>query len=185
MNEAQISEAVKAAPKGANIHICWERPAKMRAKFKSEDFTILKRVNMTLRLCEYDAMQIVKKGRADGSKPAQNAGMKGKVWVTYPWIKRSLKTGKLLLSVKLGMMMGKPITDSKKDWIMRVPGAGDKVIKSIDDWAFMMLAEETKKAERPMPETFDITAENVTAIHKVGVAEAIALVDTVVGEPLG
>ena len=176
MNEAQISEAIKAAPKGANIHICWERPAKMRAKFKSEDFTIIKRVDMTLRLCEYDAMQIVKKGRADGSKPAVNAGMKGKVWVTYPWLKRSLKTGKLLLSVKLGMAWGKPITNSKKDWIMRVDGV-DKVIENIDEWAFMMLADETKKSEKPMPETFDITAENITSIHEIGVTEAQTLVD--------
>ena len=170
MNDSQITAAVKVAPKGANIHICWERPAKMKKKFQSEDFTILKRVDMTLRLCAYDKMQAVQKGRADGSKPAVNAGMPGKVWVTFPWLKRAIKSQKMLLSVKLGMMMGKPFTNTVSDWIMRVDGLEDKVITNIDDWAFMMLGSETKKSEGVMPETFDLTAENVTSITGVDVA---------------
>lgn len=158
MNDVQLVEAIAAAPIAANIFITWERPAKMRAKYKGMPMT--KRTTMLLRLgVDYDKMQDVQEARADGSLPATNQGMKGKEWVTFPYLKRSLKTGKTLLSVKKASTCFKAKTDTV--YLLD----GQEVNK--DDYAHAMLGYEFKKGE--VPNTFDLTGENVTRIHNYNI----------------
>jgi hypothetical protein len=48
---------------------------------------------------EYDVKKAVKEARANGELPAENQGRKGKEWVEYPFVLRSLKTDKCAIVV--------------------------------------------------------------------------------------
>jgi hypothetical protein len=156
MNDQQLTEAIASVKKGANVYITWERPAKVRKAFT--DMGLTKRVTMLLRLgVDYDKMQEVKTGREDGSRPATNQGMPGKEWIVFPFTKRSLKTGKTLLSVKKASFEGITQTTWRKN--------GHTIV--LENFAHAMLASELKKGD--LPPTFDLTAENVLCIHKYNI----------------
>jgi hypothetical protein len=162
MNDAQLLAAAKSAPKGANVYVVWERQARLRAAYKG--FPLFKRTKMLLRLgVDYDHMDEVIEGRKNGNLPAENAGMPGKEWVEFPIVKRSMKTGKLLLSVKLAQVFGRKVTAAETTWFVREAGI-ETVVKKADH-ADKMLADEFKKSE--IPRTFDLTGENVLSINGV------------------
>ena len=84
-------------PKGAFVSLQTRRPCEMRAAFRSTP--IFKVASMTVRLgVEYDNQSGVQDRRESGELPAENQGLVGKEWLVYPYIKRSLKSGKLLLA---------------------------------------------------------------------------------------
>jgi len=160
MNEQAIKNAIATCPKGANVYVAWERPVKLRVAYKG--LPLFKRTKMLLRLgVPYDSMEEVEQGRADGTLPAENQGLKGKEWVNFPTLKRSLKTGKLLLSVKIAKVFGKAVTKAETIFVMREAGIETVVEKA--DYVHAMLASETSK--RDMPKTFDLTADTVLSIH--------------------
>jgi hypothetical protein len=162
MQNPQIIAAISKVPKGANVYVVWERPAKLRAKFKG--LPLFKKTTMLLRLgVPYDRIQTVKNGRQDGTLPAVNQGLKGKVWYSFPTLKKSLKTGKLLLSVQLAQVFGNESHAATSEWIVRSDGKETTVEK--DDYAHMLLGSETHSGD--MPQTFDLTAENVLSINGV------------------
>jgi len=161
MTDQEIKQAIATCPKGANVYVAWERPVKLRKAFKG--LPLFKRTTMLLRLgVEYDHMDEVEQGRADGSLPAENAGQLGKEWVQYPTLKRSLKSGKLLLSVKLAKVFGKAVKAAETTYIVREAGIETEVKKA--DYEHMMLASEFNSGE--MPPTFDLTVENVLRVHE-------------------
>lgn len=168
MTDEQLIAAIKAAPKAANLYIEWERPAKLRAAYSG--FPLYKHTRMMLRIgVEYDNMISVQQGRVNGDLPAENAGLVGKEWVLYPYLKRSMKTGKLLLSVKLAVLFGKRVTKAETRWIVREAGIEKEVKK--EDMEHMLLASETRLKE-DIPITFDLTGQDVLAIHNASVEEA-------------
>jgi hypothetical protein len=176
MNDRQLKAAIANAPKGANVYVSWTRKAKLRAAYKG--FPMFKRTTMLLRLgVDYDKMETVQQGRENGDLPATNQGLKGKKWIDFPVLKESLKTGKLLLSVKVAQVFGKP-AKAKSEWFVSEAGIETPVKKA--DHADKLLASELKKSE--VPPTFDLTGENVTAIHGVDAAKADLLADETEGE---
>jgi hypothetical protein len=173
MTEAEIRAAIEATPKGSNVYVVWERRLDLKKAYKG--FPLFKRTKMLLRLgVDYDEMDDVKKARENGDLPAENAGMRGKEWVDFPTLKRSLKTGNLLLSVKLAKVYGKTVKKAETVYIVREAGK-ETVCKSeegIAKYGHMMYAK--RKGE--MPNTFDLKIEDVISIHEHhGVEEAEAV----------
>lgn len=100
MEKEQVMQAIAETPKGANIILAWERPAHVK---KNVLDNIRKAVVAVGRIgVEYDHLKAVQEKRENGELPAENAGLKGMEWVQYPFILRSLKTGKLLLRLAKG-----------------------------------------------------------------------------------
>ena len=76
---------VKAAivpHKGANLSATWVRPLKTRKGVTSE---VVKLTCAVIRGgIDYDNMKAVQEGRADGTLPAENAGLPWGEWVQFP-----------------------------------------------------------------------------------------------------
>jgi len=86
MNMNQVNEIIEGAPKGANIVCEWKRPCKIYKRGEQAD--IEKHVRTVGRVgIDYDEMQEVKQGRAEGSLPAENAGLPAwQKWVVFPFL---------------------------------------------------------------------------------------------------
>lgn len=94
-------EEIKKVQAGTFHTISWQRPMKTRAAYKNANL-VKRSTGNSLRIgCNYDNLASTKEGRADGSKPSENAGLSGKEWVKPNVLLRSLKTGKELLRVSL------------------------------------------------------------------------------------
>jgi hypothetical protein len=82
---------------GNFVGLLWHRPMKT---YKGTAAVVTKTVRTTVRVgLEYDNREVVKEARADGTLPAENAGLNGMEWVQYPVVLRSLKTGKAMIRV--------------------------------------------------------------------------------------
>jgi len=70
--------------KGSFAGVCWSRPMKTRAGVTAE---VTKSVRTTVQVgVSYDNRECVKDARADGSAPAENAGLPWGEWVQYPYV---------------------------------------------------------------------------------------------------
>jgi hypothetical protein len=153
MTLEQLRAVISAVPKGANIVVEWERPVKLRKAYATMPMT--KHSKMLCRIgVDYDHKQPTKDGRADGSLPAENAGLNGMTWVDFPTILQSNKTGKYYLRLEAGTFGNvKTETEFRLD--------GQPVEKA--DWAHTMLASESTPSKRFG--TFNIGAETILRIH--------------------
>jgi hypothetical protein len=87
--------------KGQIHTIVGERPCGIRKKYikeTGEEPVVMKRSTFQIRAgIKYDNQKKVKEKREDGRLPAENAGLRGMEWVDgyYPWLVKSIKSGKL------------------------------------------------------------------------------------------
>ena len=155
MTENEIRHAIATTPKGANVWVVWERPCYLRAGFSTMPLT--KRTRMLCRLgINYDEKEQTKLGRANGTLPAQNAGMRGKEWDTFPFIVRYIKTGKLGLRLESGTF---PNAKTSKKYLLD----GQEV--NIEDYRQFCTAKEFPP-ERDGQLTFDVRIEAIESIHQ-------------------
>ena len=79
--------------KGQFVGLSWKRDLKT---YKGSTALVTKSVRAVLQVgADYDNRAVVEAARESGELPAENAGLKGKEWVQFPTILRSVKTGKL------------------------------------------------------------------------------------------
>jgi len=154
MTNDQIKTAIAACPKGANIIVEWERPVKLRAAYKGMPLT--KHSKMLCRVgVAYDNKAATQVGRASGDLPAENAGLRGFEWESYPTLLRAVKTGLLYIRLEAGTF--KNVKTETKFLL-----DGQEVAKA--DYAHAMLASETKSSE--FKGTFNCKVESILRIHE-------------------
>ncbi len=91
-----VINAIKAH-RGQFHSILTRRPCEMRAAHRGTP--LFKVSYLTVKLgCEYDNQAKVQEKRENGELPTENRGLVGKEFVLYPFIKRSIKSGKLMLA---------------------------------------------------------------------------------------
>ena len=78
----------------------WSRPCKT---LKSCNHEIVKRtIASNIRIgANYENLQTTKDGRADGTLPSENQGLRGLEWVSFPVLLRSPKTDKQYIRFEL------------------------------------------------------------------------------------
>jgi hypothetical protein len=154
MTETEIRQAIKDAPKGANVFVSWERNCKLRAAFRGLPLT--KHTRMLCRIAvRYDTKEQTKVGRADGTLPAENAGMRGKEWIDYPTLIRYIKSQKIGLRLESGTFKVKAVRTYKLD--------GQPV--AFEDYKHAMLASEYPKPKEGQL-TFDVSIDAIISVHK-------------------
>lgn len=113
---------------------------------------IVKRsVHNSIWAVEYDNKKAVKEARANGDAPAENQGLKGKEWVAYPFVKRSLVTGNLMISV-YPAKNGTRTTYTENGQDIGYDGYVQATIPSLHT------------RERSKLDTFDLTLESIESI---------------------
>ena len=84
MNHNQVMQAISETPKGANIIVSWERPAKTKKSFQG---IVNKQVRMVGRIgVQYDNLKAVKEKRESGELPAENQGLAWGQFLVYPYL---------------------------------------------------------------------------------------------------
>lgn len=155
MTDEQIKQVIKETPKGANIWVEWERSVKFKKAYDGLPMT--KRTRMLCRIgINYDNKAEVKDGRANGELPAQNAGLRGFEWDTFPTLLKATKTGLLYIRLESGTFCAPTTTEFRL-------ATGEVVVKA--DYEHAMLASE----KRPAKEgdlTFNCKAETILRIHR-------------------
>lgn len=138
------------AKRGAFRSVLWERNLKTR---KNVNDVIIKRTYGTaLRFgVEYDKMASTKKGRKDGTLPAENQGLRGRVWLVPNLSMRSLKTGNTLVRLSLAQN-----STFRTEYFKN----GVKVEKS----EIEPLVLKSEVASHEMPNVFDLNVENILCI---------------------
>jgi hypothetical protein len=116
--------------------------------FKDSTFTVRLGVN-------YDNITNVQVQRQEGQLPAENQGLKGRVWIEFPYVMQSLKTGSYLMrcTAVTGNANCIPKTVYRRD--------GQEIAKEVAQAACQ--ACEFSDGERP--EVFDITIDNVVEVN--------------------
>lgn len=151
MDLAKVKSAIQNTQPGANIVLEFERDAET---YKTCQDVIRKRTRMVGRIgVGYDHKASTVQGRADGSLPPVNAGLKGRTWLEYPYLLLS-STGKTLLRLNTGT---NPKVARRVRWFrngVEVPFAS----VSAD-------LQANEKRERPEITTFDTNVVNILRIH--------------------
>lgn len=136
--------------RGAFRSILWERPLKTRKNVK--DVIVKRTYGTALRFgVAYDNLASTKQGRADGTLPAQNAGLIGREWIVPNLTLRSLKTGKTMLRVSLAKS-SKFVTEYYLN--------GRKVDKA----KIEPLVLKSEIRSHDMPEVFDVCTDDILSI---------------------
>lgn len=136
--------------RGAFRSILWERPLKTRKNVK--DVIVKRTYGTALRFgVAYDNLTSTKQGRADGTLPAQNAGLIGLAWIIPNLTLRSLKTGDTFVRVSLA----RNSTFSTEYFLN-----GRKVTKE----EIEPLVLRSELGRHKMPEVFNLKTENILAI---------------------
>jgi hypothetical protein len=165
MNEAQLRTAIGACPKGANIYVEWERPVKLRAAYKTMPMT--KFTRMLCRLgCDYDKIKETQDKRESGELPAQNAGLRGMEWDTFPTILKNAKE-ELYLRLESGTF------NVKAEREYRLDGQ----VVQFEDHKHQMLSSEYPK-EKNGHLTFNVKGAHIKSIHNYEMAPAVAVEET-------
>jgi hypothetical protein len=158
MTEAELRAAIGACPKGANVYVEWERPVKLRTAYKGMPMT--KFTRMLCRLgCDYDKIKETQDKRESGELPAQNAGLRGMEWDTFPTILKSIKTGALYLRLESGTF------NVKAEREYRLDGQ----VVEFEAHKHQMLASEYPKPKDGHL-TFNVNASQIKTIHNYEVA---------------
>lgn len=130
--------------------ILWERPLKTRKNVK--DVIVKRTYGTSLRFgVEYDKMASTQKGRDDGTLPAENQGLRGRIWLVPNLTMRSLKTGNTLVRLSLAQN-----STFRTEYFKN----GVKVEKS----EIEPLVLKSEVASHEMPNVFDLNVENILCI---------------------
>ena len=144
-------EKLIAANGGTFISAVWQRDCKTR---KGCDARIEKRVaahSLTFGVA-YDNRAVVQTARASGELPAENQGLKGFEWETFPRILRAVKTGKLYARLNV-------TSASRFSTVFLLNG--ERVDKATV--APLLLASETASGERPT--VLNVGIDNLLAVR--------------------
>ena len=166
MTEAEIIEALNACPKGANVKLAFERPAKLRAAYKG--MPLFKRSLMTIRVgVPHDKRKDVVEARANGDLPAENAGLLGVNWIMAPFLLRADKTGKVQLRVEPSINAKE---HPKSEYFIREAGIETPINK--DEYKHIMLGSEYTISKREG--CFNLGIEGISRLHDYYAAEVEA-----------
>lgn len=137
--------------RGAFRSCVWERP--LRTRKAAGDVIVTKRTygsGLRFGVC-YDNMTSTKKGREDGTLPAENAGLKGREWIIPNLTLRSLRTGNTLVRMSLAQTSA-----FQTEYFIN----GRKATKA--EVEPLVLKSEVSSHE--MPEVFDLNTDSIIAI---------------------
>ena len=102
----------------------------------------------------YDNRQAVIEARANGDLPSENQGLKGKEWIQYPILLKSLANGKELIRVNV-------LNNSKfeSQWLLN----GEPIeYEKIEQYLY---SGEKKKPSSEQRIVFDIAVDNVVELN--------------------
>lgn len=102
----------------------------------------------------YDNRQVVIEARANGTLPSENQGLKGKEWVQYPILLRSLYNGKELIRVNV-------LSNSKFESQYLLNGQ-PIAYEQIEQYLY---SSEKKKSNNEPLTVFDITVDNIIELN--------------------
>jgi hypothetical protein len=137
--------------KGANLKATWVRPMKVR---KGVEAVIEKKTSAIIRTgVDYDNIQTVKEGRADGTLPEKNEGLPWGQWATFPYHITHKDTDYLRLYPASGLEF-KP----EVHYILNGQEVGKEIVEPL------CLASEFKVNEEK-PTCFTIKAETLVSIR--------------------
>lgn len=138
------------AKRGAFRSVLWERNLKTRKNVK--DVITKRTYGTSLRFgVEYDKMASTQKGREDGILPAENQGLRGRVWLVPNLTMRSLKTGNAL--VRLSLAQNSTFrTEYFKNGV------------KVDKAEIEPLVLKSEVASHEMPNVFDLCIDNILCI---------------------
>jgi hypothetical protein len=116
---------------------------------------ILKDSRFTVRIgVNYDNQAAVKEKRESGELPAENAGLIGREWIVFPYIMRSVKSGKYLVRCS-------PVHNDACKRSVEFTRNGKTITKAeaeVDAYA-------SEFYERDEVDAFDITVDNIVEIN--------------------
>jgi hypothetical protein len=114
---------------------------------------IVKESRFTVRIgVNYDNIAKVQENRENGTLPAENAGLIGREWIVFPYILRTLKSGKYLVRCT-------PVHNAPRSVEFSCNG------KTITREEAAKTAYASEFAEREPTEAFDITVDNIVEIN--------------------
>ena len=102
----------------------------------------------------YDNRQAVIEARANGDLPSENQGLKGKEWIQYPILLKSLANGKELIRVNV-------LNNSKFESQYLLNGEPIEYEK-IEQ--YLQASDKKKSSDKPLV-VFDITVDNVIELN--------------------
>jgi len=146
-------EELMAQSKGRVVTITAVRPLRRKElSAGNKERVIIKRtVHNSIWAIERDNKRAVIEARANGDAPAENQGLKGKVWVAYPFVKRSLRTNLLALAV-YPAKNGSRSTFTENGEDIGYQGYVDATVPSLHN------------RERSALDTYDLTLESIETI---------------------
>jgi hypothetical protein len=154
---AQITQALPGrvmkllSLKGQFASITFERSLKV----KKGVAPVTKRTQMVVRLgVEYDNQQIVQDKREEGALPSENQGLNGVEWIAYPYLLRSLKTGKFQVRVA-------PNRNAEQKPKVAFIRNGEEITR--EQAAEGAYASEF--AEREAADAFNLTVDNIKMVN--------------------
>lgn len=149
-----LSVLRRCAGQAATIHA--QRPIRTDELSSGNKHRNIVKVSVhNVRVVERDKTKAVIEARANGTSPATNQGLKGKVWVEYPFVKRSLVTDKLMIQVI-------PMKNGTKSTFME---DGEEISREEYENATV---PSSRKRYGNQPPTFDLTLDSITSIRMGG-----------------
>lgn len=119
---------------------------------------IWKETTHRVRLCvERDNKKVVIEARANGDAPATNQGLKGKEWVVYPVMKKSLRTQKHMFPVNTD-------TNRQSKTTSRFFENGEEITRE----AYVDATIPSLHKKKGLGDMYDITVDNVLEIRVSG-----------------
>jgi hypothetical protein len=116
----------------------------------------IKESRFTVRIgVNYDNQKAVQEKRESGDLPAENAGLIGREWVVFPYILRSLKTGKF--QVRCTPIHNNPMAVREVHFYRD----GKEITRAEAEVG----AYASEFAEREPTDAFDITVDNITHVN--------------------
>ena len=150
MKKNLIESVIRGTVKGSFIRAEWEKPCKVKKAYSGKD--IRKLSAATVRLgCSYDNLGNVIQARADGSLPAENAGLPWGRWTQFPYFIEHKGTDYL----RMTLTNNNPV---KSQWIMDGKPATLEDVKP-----YLLASELPKDGERP-----DVLTIKIENIQKLG-----------------
>lgn len=137
---------------GQFVVITMRRPLKVKKgvpeTIKESRFAVRIGVN-------YDNQKAVVEKRESGELPAENAGLIGREWIVFPYILRSLKSGKF--QVRCTPIHNNPMAVREVRYFRN----GQEITKAQAEEG----AYASEFAEREPTDAFDITVDNITHVN--------------------
>ena len=153
---ARFLEAIKSIPKGRFMVLGYRRPMKMR-KGQPQLYKVWRG---TVRPgVDYDNIGVVQEGRADGSLPAENAGLPYGEWLEFPYVIQHK-----------GQFQYRFTKTGGKKLVSEIQDANGNVV-SWDAAKEMALASEFPKADSVPSPILNVKEENIVELAGVPVED--------------